>query len=447
MPVSPAAGLYGGETSGPVTPAKPPAGPAEPPAGPAEPPAGPAEPPAGPAEPPGKPPGKAVNPLVMVAAVVAVLAVVVTVVVLRPWERGGENEGAIAPRFARDPIAVCGKKIAFLGAATGAGASIGRPMVQGVRLAVKQYAAAHSCPVELQEIDSQGQPDIAAARAGDLGADVLGLVGPVFSGEINAVGDALELAGLPYITPSATNDALSTKGWRTFHRAVGPDSIMAKAAAKYLVGQNRSKIYVVTMDTNYGHVLRDGIRAASGVSIVGSHDFAPGGGFGPLAATVAAGEAQAVFFGGFAEDGVPFVKALRQAGFAGPVVAADGVFDPAFASGLGVAAAQTHVLCSCLLVDDAGFRAAHRAEFRTDPEPGAVVAYDSANFLLDAIAHGADSRAKVAEYVASHTFKGLAGSYRFDSDGELPVELAAVAVYGISGGGFQFETNVAGFTS
>jgi ABC-type branched-subunit amino acid transport system substrate-binding protein len=419
-PVSPAAGLYGSDTSGPV------------------PPASPAAPPASPAGPPAKPPGRAMNPLVTVAAVVAVLAVVVAIVVLRPWERGGEDEGATA---------ACGKKIAFMGAATGAGASIGRPMVQGIRLAVKQYAAAHSCPVELQEIDSQGRPDIAAARTGDLGADVVGLVGPLFSTEINTVGDALERAELPYITPSATNDALSSKGWRTFHRAVGPDSIMAKAAAKYLAGQNRSKIYVVTMDTDYGHVLRDGIRAASGVSIVGSHDFAPGSGFGPLAATVAAGEAQAVFFGGFAEDGVTFVKALRQAGFAGPVVAADGVYDPAFASGLGVAAVQTHVLCSCLVVDDAGFRAAYRAEFRTDPEPGAVVAYDSANFLLDAIAHGADTRGKVAEYVASHTFKGLAGSYRFDSAGELPVELAAVAVYGIGGGGFQFETSVAGFTS
>jgi ABC-type branched-subunit amino acid transport system substrate-binding protein len=439
-PVSPAAGLFGDATSPPMT-----VPPTAPPSAPAQDPiridVGSITPPPQLSPPPPAPRRRAGRTIAVVAAAVAVFAVGVTAVALFPRDDGGPGS-----RNANGASGPCtNPKIGFLGAVTGSNSSMGQPMVQAVRLAVKQYQAKHaSCPVELQEVDSQGQPEIAQTKVASLGSHVLGLVGPLFSSEIGATGLWLDDAGLPFITPSATNDELSTKGWRTFHRAVPPDGALGTAAAKYLAGQGRKSVYVVTPQDAYGQTLGDSIRNASGVSVVSSAEIVTGDtDFASLASTIAGSGAQSVFFGGYIDEGVAFVKALRQAGFSGPVVAGNSVFDRSFASGLGGNAGQLYVVCGCPPVTDNDFRSAYKSEYGTEPEAYAGTAYDSANMLLDAIAHGADSRTKVGEYLGSKTFEGVKDSkYRFTATGELTAENASVAVYSVTGGGFQFQKSV-----
>src|SRR5262249_9814662 len=156
----------------------------------------------------------------------------------------------------------------------GQNAGLVQPMLQGVKLMIKQYNASYpGCPVELQPLDTQGNVQLAQNAVRQLDAGVLGLVGPVFSSEVSGVGDYLEAQRLPFITPSATSDALSTKGWHMFHRAVAPDSATAIAAADYLASQGKKSIYVVTVQNSYGDTLRDSIGKASGVTIVNNAQF------------------------------------------------------------------------------------------------------------------------------------------------------------------------------
>ncbi len=105
-----------------------------------------------------------------------------------------------------------GVAIGFFGALTGDNANLGVNIEQGVELAVDQFNTANpDCQVEVKKFDSQGSPDQAPALAKQAidDASVIGMVGPAFSGESKVADPLFDEAGLPIITPSATNPALA----------------------------------------------------------------------------------------------------------------------------------------------------------------------------------------------------------------------------------------------
>ena len=130
--------------------------------------------------------------------------------------------------------------IAFLGALTGADASTGEVVRNSAALAVEAHNAANpACEVGLLSFDSGGDPEFAKVLARQIIEDtqVVGVVGPVFSGETEAVLPLFEAAGLPVLTPSATNPDLGEQGWTMVHRLVGTDADQGPAAVAWLVSE------------------------------------------------------------------------------------------------------------------------------------------------------------------------------------------------------------------
>ena len=122
---------------------------------------------------------------------------------------------------------VSGQTLAFLGATTGPNGALGQNMVGGIKLALDDYNKAHSdCTVGFKAFDSQGDPDQATTLATQIVGDqsIIGLVGPGFSGESLSTGKTFSAAGLPSISPSATNVTITQQGWTTWHRVIGNDS-------------------------------------------------------------------------------------------------------------------------------------------------------------------------------------------------------------------------------
>ena len=76
--------------------------------------------------------------------------------------------------------------IAMAGALTGANAALGINIENGVKLAIKKHNDANAdCQVQYKGYDTEGDPAKAPAVATQIinNADVLGLIGPAFSGE------------------------------------------------------------------------------------------------------------------------------------------------------------------------------------------------------------------------------------------------------------------------
>lgn len=320
--------------------------------------------------------------------------------------------------------AACDLKLAFFGPETGPAAGLGKPIIQGAQLAVDQYNEDADCEVEFVTYDSQGSPDQAPSLATEVAGDetIIGVVGPAFSGESAAAGPIFSEGGVPTISPSATNPTLADNGWDTFHRALGNDATQGPAAAKYIKETLKAKsTFIIDDASEYGAGLAGIVEKDLGDAVAGTDTIQVGDtDFSATATRVTDSKADAVFFGGYYAEGTILIGQLRDAGFDGTFVVADGVKDPAFLDAKA-AAEGTIITCPCIPDTDpavAEFAADYEEEFGEAPGTYAAEAYDAANIFLDGIAEGTDNREDMLAFVNEYDEKGITKQLKFDEKGE-----------------------------
>lgn len=314
-------------------------------------------------------------------------------------------------------------KIGMFGALTGPNANLGIYIQNGVNLALDDYNKKHAdCKVTLENYDSQGDPTQAPALAKKAIDDkkVVGIVGPAFSGESKAADPAFNEAGLVTITPSATATKLSSNGWKTFFRALGNDDTQGPAAAKYIKDTVKStKTFVIDDASEYGKGLADTVRKDLGSQVVGNDTIQQKQtDFSASVTKVTSSGADALFFGGYSPEAAPLIKQLRDGGWKGTFVVADGVKDQSFIDNAKDAAEGTIITCPCVPADVApDFQKAYKAKYNEDPNTYSGEGYDAATILLDGIAAGKD-RKTMLDFVKSYDKKGVTKQLKFDDKGE-----------------------------
>ena len=319
--------------------------------------------------------------------------------------------------------AACDQKIGMFGALTGPNANLGIYIQNGVNLALDKYNAAHSnCKVTLENFDSQGDPTQAPALAKKAIDDkkVVGIVGPAFSGESKAADPLFNEAGLVTVTPSATNPKLADNGWKTFFRVLGNDATQGPAAAKYMKETIKTqKAFVIDDASEYGKGLADIVRQDLGSTVVGKDTIQQKQtDFSASVTKVKASCADSLFFGGYSPEAAPLIKQLRDAGWKGTYVVADGVKDQSFIDNAKAAAEGTIITCPCVPPDVApDFQKAYKAKYNDDPNTYSGEGYDAATILLDGIAAG-KTRATMVDFVKSYDKPGVTKQLQFDPKGE-----------------------------
>lgn len=332
----------------------------------------------------------------------------------------------------------CDQSIAFFGPETGPAAGLGKPIIQGAQLAIDQYNADADCEVGFEIRDSQGSPDEAPSLATEVAGDesIIGVVGPAFSGESAAAGPIFSEAGVPTITPSATNPALSENGWDTFHRALGNDATQGPAAATYIKDTlGAKKVFVIDDASEYGAGLAGIVEEDLADAVVDTDTIQQKQtDFGATVTKVNSAKPDAVFFGGYYAEATILIGQLRDGGYKGEFIVADGVKDPAFLDA-GDAAEGTIITCPCIPDTDpavAEFAAAYEAAFGEAAGTYAAEAYDAAQILLDGIASGIDNREAMLTFVNDYDEAGITKQLKFDETGE-PADVHVYA-YTVEGG-------------
>ncbi len=310
---------------------------------------------------------------------------------------------------------LCGKNLAFLGALTGDAGALGQNMVGGIELALKDYNDKNpDCQVNLKKFDSQGSPDTAPGLATQIVNDdtIFGLIGPGFSGESLATGKTFFEAGLPSISPSATNVTITQQGWTTWHRVIGNDDAQGEADANYLTTDvGAKKVYVIDDGQDYSKGLAGTVKEALGSALVGSDQISVGQTDMSAAATkVNAAGADAVFYGGYYTEAGLLAKALRQSGFKGTFMSGDGSEDPNFVKVAGADAANGAVLSAPAGPPPADFGASGLY---------ATQSYDATNIFLAALDDGASTPQEINDFIGSYTGDGVSGSIAFDENGDI----------------------------
>lgn len=348
-------------------------------------------------------------------------------------ENGAEVKGAAGATPA-DPAgdgkATCPPvSIAMAGALNGPDAALGINIKDGVQLAIDKHNAANpGCQVTLKTFDTEGDPQKATGIAPQIVDDkfTIGLVGPAFSGETKATGTVFDQAGLVAATASATNVTLSENGWKTFFRGLANDGVQGPSVANYLKNTlGHKKVCVVDDSTDYGLGLATAVRdtlgpvadSACNISVKkGDKDFS-------AAVTQINGAApDSVFFGGYYAEAAPLVQQLRDSGFGGTFVSADGSKDNEFVKQAGESSKGALLACPCGPATGS-FAQEYTDKFGQEPGTYSTEGYDLGTIMLKGIDSGAITRPALLDYVRNYKGQGVAREYQWTPVGELTTTL------------------------
>ncbi|MDQ6686112.1 MAG: branched-chain amino acid ABC transporter substrate-binding protein [Actinomycetota bacterium] len=324
--------------------------------------------------------------------------------------------------------------VAFEGPLTGDNQQLGINEVYGVQLAV---AEANKNPslgfkVKLLKADDVGDPSKAPAAAAQVlqNPNVMGVIGPSFSGATSAVGKIYGKAGLTIVNPSASDGSLETLGFATWHRIFPNDFAEGPAAAKWLAKRSK-KVYVIDDKSTYGKGVSDVVRKtlkAQGVQVTSQGVDAKTTDYGPAAQAVKQSGVTALFYGGYDAQAALFAKALVAAGFTGLRMSGNGVKSTVFTTGAAKAGYGWYFSCGCQDATVAptakAFTAAYTKMFNTPPSTYSPEAYDATNILIQAIkkakAAGAVTKASVNAQVNKTDYTGITGRIKFQANGDIP---------------------------
>lgn len=234
-------------------------------------------------------------------------------------------------------------KIGFAGPMTGDYSQFGIDMSNGMKIAVTDLGDIEGWKVEMAIEDDGGGAEGGAAVANKLVSDptFVAMAGHAFSGATAAAMPIYEKAGIPMMSPSATNPDLTTKGSAVFNRNAFTDTEQGIGAATYLFEKlGKKKLALMHDGTDYGQglakVVQEKFIALGGEAVAfeaitpGESDYSA-----PLAA-VAANQPEALYFGGYNAEASVLVNQMEQAGLSGVVFfSGDGIYGKDFLSKVG----------------------------------------------------------------------------------------------------------------
>jgi branched-chain amino acid transport system substrate-binding protein len=349
-------------------------------------------------------------------------------------------------------------KIAYVGALTGDAAQLVVPGYQAAQLAFEQANAGKfgDLPVKIELVgeDTQGSPDQAPGVVDKIVNDssFVGVIGPAFSGESNAAGAKLDQAGIPFITPSATNPTVAQNGWTHWFRAVGNDNSQGPAAANYIAQKlSPSCVVVASDDSTYGEGLADIVDSTlSGASIktesqkgavtTGAKDFSA------LVAKIKDSTCNVVFYGGYSPEAGPLRQQMTQAGLTDvTMVGGDGIKDDSYLQGAGSAGEGTVAACPCADISSStdakatAFLADYKAKWGADAGIYSAEAWDISQIYIAAFKAGKTTRADITSFVKGlNAFPGLTKDYTFQPSGELADTAVSIYFYQDTSGAWKF---------
>jgi branched-chain amino acid transport system substrate-binding protein len=334
--------------------------------------------------------------------------------------------------------------IAFEGPLSGDNAQLGINEVNGAELAIDQANEDSSLGFKLKLIraDDVGDPAKAPAAAAQViqNSNVMGVVGPSFSGATQAVAGKYGDAGISVVNPSASNGTLQDQGFKTWHRVIPNDFAEGPAAADWLA-KSAKKVIVISDKSAYGDGVAQAVSKelkAKGVTVINQGaDATSTKDYGPVAQTVKQSGADAMFYAGYDAQGSQLAKALKAVNYTGVRMSGNGVKSSVFTDGAKDAGEGYYFSCGCadaLTAPDAKtFVDAYKAKFNTDPSTYSPEAYDAANILIQAIKSAKESgsvtRQSVNDAVNKTDYKGITAQIKFGDNGDLPAGEGVVNLF------------------
>ena len=327
-------------------------------------------------------------------------------------------------------------KIGHVGPTSGAIAHLGKDNENGARMAIEELNAkgvmlgGQKVTFQLLAEDDAGDPKQGTAVATKLvDAKVNGVIGHLNSGTSIPASQIYSAAGIPQISPSATNPQYTRQGFKTTFRVVADDVHLGSTLGKYAVNTLKGKsIGVIDDRTAYGQGVAEEFKKAveaAGGKVVG-HEFTTDKAtdFNAILTTLKGKKVDVVFFGGMDAIAGPMIKQMAQLGIKAKFVGGDGICSSELPKLAGDALKDDMVYCA----EAGGVEGEQKvgmenfkAKYKADVQVYAPYVYDALNVMVAAMvkADSADPAKYLPVLAATADYKGVTGNISFDEKGDI----------------------------
>lgn len=343
-------------------------------------------------------------------------------------------------------------KFALLSATTGGAAAYGEAIKNGVDLAVeeinKKAEAEKGYKINLVFEDTKGEKNEAINAVNKVihKDNVLGIVGPMLSGEMFAAGPVASKAKTVALGTSTTAEGITATGDYVFRNAV-PESIAVDAAirkAHEVLGFKTAAIIYSNNNDQMVSVNKTAAKALQdlGVQVVDTETFADKDtDFSAQLTKVQAANPDIIIVASLYQEGALIMKKMRELGMMQKVIGSNGFNSPAFIASAGAAADGVIVGTPWFPNKDdqkvKDFRKAYVAKYGKEPDQFAAQAYDGMYLMYEALKASGSTTDREKFRTALQNIKdfvGVTGKFSFDEKRDPKME---VQVLEIKGGKFD----------
>ena len=365
---------------------------------------------------------------------------------------------AAAPAPAPAPKPEVTVKIGHVAPMTGPQAHLGKDNESGAKLAIEELNAQNleiggaKVKFELLAEDDGADPKqgtIVAQKLVD--AKVNGVIGHLNSGTTIPASKLYSDAGIPQISPSATNPKYTQQGFKTAFRVMANDIQQGKILGEFAAKQGVKTVAIIDDRTAYGQGLADEFKKAaetSGLKVVATeytNDKATD--FKAILTKIKSTKADLVFYGGMDAQGGPMAKQMKELGLKAKFLGGDGVCTPEFMK-LGGPATEGHY-CSMpgvpleKMAKGPEFKDKFTKKFNAEIQLYAPNVYDAVMVMADSMkrANSVDP-AKYLEAVGKTSYEGVTAKIEFDDKGDL--KGGAISIYQYKGGKLEYVDTLGG---
>jgi branched-chain amino acid transport system substrate-binding protein len=342
-------------------------------------------------------------------------------------------------------LAACSKKddtirIGHVGPMSGSIAHLGKDNELAARMAIDDLNAKgikigdKVVKFSLLAEDDAADPKQGTAAAQKLvDAKVNGVIGHLNSGTTIPASKIYAEAGIPQISPSATNPKFTRQGYKTAFRVVADDVHLGGTLARYAVDTLKGQSIAVIDDrTAYGQGVAEEFKKTveiKGGKLVG-HEFTTDKGtdFMAILTKLKASNPDILFFGGMDAVAGPMLKQAKQLGMKVKFLGGDGICTGELAKLAGDGMEDGQVVCAeAGGVEGEGkasmdkFYADFEAKNKVKVQVYAPYVYDAVMVMADAMVKaGSSEPAKYLPFLAkTEGYKGVTGIITFDEKGDI----------------------------
>ncbi|MDQ2733674.1 MAG: branched-chain amino acid ABC transporter substrate-binding protein [Pseudomonadota bacterium] len=330
--------------------------------------------------------------------------------------------------------------IGHVGPTSGAIAHLGKDNENGARMAIDDLNARHvkiggkSVKWVLDAEDDAADPKQATSVANKLvDAKVNGVIGHLNSGTTIPASKIYSDAGIPQISPSATNPKYTRQGFKTAFRVVADDTQLGGTLGRYAVKNLKGKSIVVIDDrTAYGQGVAEefakAVKASGGKIEDQQYTTDKATDFTAILTAIKAKNPDIIFFGGMDAVAGPMIRQMKQLGIHAKFMGGDGICSADLPKLAGGAMEDGQVICAEAGGVDKSQQAAldkwkadYKKKFGIDVQIYAPYVYDSVELMAAAMEKaGSSDPAKYLPFLAKTTgYKGVTGIISFDEKGDI----------------------------